>query len=66
MLPEVPERGRLDAVQSAAEVHLVHIELEDLPFRVLPFDAGREDDFLQFAPEGYAFGVNAIVYSMTH
>jgi hypothetical protein len=30
----------------------------------------REGDdhqyFLQFAPEGYAFGVNAIVYSMTH
>ena len=30
----------------------------------------REGDdhhyFLEFAPEGYAFGVNAIVYSMTH
>ena len=30
----------------------------------------REGDdhryFLQFAPEGYAFGVNALVYSMTH
>jgi hypothetical protein len=30
----------------------------------------REGDdhqyFLKFAPDGYAFGVNAILYSMTH
>jgi len=22
--------------------------------------------FLRFAPEGYAFGINALLYSMTH
>ena len=30
----------------------------------------REGDnyqyFLQFAPDGYAFGINALLYSMTH
>jgi hypothetical protein len=29
-------------------------------------EATNHDYFLQFSVDGYAFGVNAIVYAMTH
>ena len=69
---QTSERGRESAVP-----HVRAILDEDGRIMVLMThntDFGdafeREGDdhryFLQFAPDGYAFGVNAIVYSMTH
>jgi len=70
---ETSERGRDSAVPHVRAI------LEEDGGRIMVLmthntDFGdafeREGDdhryFLQFAPEGYAFGVNAIVYSMTH
>jgi Domain of unknown function (DUF4159) len=70
---ETSERGRDSAVPHVRAIK----DREDGRIMVLMThntDFGdafeREGDdhryFLQFAPEGYAFGVNAIVYSMTH
>jgi len=70
---ETSERGRDSAVPHVRAI------LEEDGGRIMVLmthntDFGdafeREGDdhryFLQFAPEGYAFGVNALVYSMTH
>jgi hypothetical protein len=70
---ETSERGRDSAVPHVRAI------LDETGERILVLmthntDFGdafeREGDdhryFLKFAPEGYAFGVNAIVYSMTH
>ena len=70
---ETSERGRDSAVPHVRAI------LEEDAGRIMVLmthntDFGdafeREGDdhryFLQFAPEGYAFGVNALVYSMTH
>ena len=70
---QTSERGRDSAVPHVRAI----MDREDGRIMVLMThntDFGdafeREGDdhryFLQFAPEGYAFGVNAIVYSMTH
>jgi hypothetical protein len=70
---ETSERGRDSAVPHVRAI----MDRDDGRIMVLMThntDFGdafeREGDdhryFLQFAPEGYAFGVNAIVYSMTH
>ena len=51
-LAEISKRGRFDAVEAIAEVHLVEIELENLVLAELPFQAGRDDDLGQLAPVG--------------
>jgi hypothetical protein len=51
MLAEVPARGRLDAVEAIAEVHLVQVHLEDVVLGVDALDVRGEDDLLQLAAE---------------
>ena len=51
VLAEEAARGRLDAVQPVAEVHLVQVQLEDLILRVLGLELGGDDDLLQFAAD---------------
>jgi hypothetical protein len=67
------ERGRDSAVPHVRAImhpddgHIMALMTHNTDFGDA-FEREGDDHayFLQFAPEGYAFGVNAIVYSMTH
>ena len=48
-LVEEAARGRFDAVEAVAEIHLVQIELEDLFLRIGALDKSSEDGFFQLA-----------------
>ena len=70
---QTSERGRDSAVPHVRAImgpddgHIMVLMTHNTDFGDA-FEREGDDHayFLQFAPEGYAFGVNAIVYSMTH
>jgi Domain of unknown function (DUF4159) len=70
---QTSERGRDSAVPHVRAIlddrdgHIMVLMTHNTDFGDA-FEREGDDHayFLQFAPEGYAFGVNALVYSMTH
>src|SRR6185503_15547194 len=51
VLAEEAARGRFDAIEAVAEIHLVQIELEDLVLGELALEPPREHRLFQLAPQ---------------
>ena len=62
-LAEVEPRGRLDAVDAVAEVHLVAVEREDLALGVALLDLDREERFLDLPLPGLLVGQEQLARS---
>ena len=51
MLGEIALGGRLDAVESIAEINFIEVQPEDLVLAVFRFDPAGQNQLLQLVPE---------------